>query len=150
MRKILGMKSTYIDRRPENTNKAVEAKILSALNNPKGEGGGNVEEGASNKGKGREKVRTREDIIPSENIKKRATQVLQQIIRDDPEKLLHRVTIRRDKQEPNLPSKLRVGRPRTCWLIMTAEEAWKTLGKTQGSETQGVAFNHRDKEIMKH
>ena len=122
---------------------------MSALDHSEGEGEGDENKRASNGRTGKRKPQTREDIIPSEKIKKRAAQLLKQIMRDNPESLLHRVTIQRDNQELNLPSKLRVGRPRACWLLMTAEEVWKALGKTQGSETQGTAFNHKDKEIMK-
>ena len=121
------MKNTCIDRRAENKNSVVEDRVLDILNQTKGGNTGNQEESVTNKVARAKKIRTREDIIPSERTKKKATQLLGKIMQDNPESLLHRVTIQGGKQELNLPSKLRVGRPRTCWLIETAKEAWQKM-----------------------
>ena len=64
--------------------------------------------------------------------------------------LCRKVTLWEEEEDSwlKIPGKYRIGRPRTSWLITTAETAWMRM-RTQGREGCNAAYDPFSEEQMK-
>ena len=134
----MNMKSTYVDRSPPNRNAAVIENALREINS------------ITNPSRSRERREKKEkDLLPSGRVSGKAVALLRNILKADGEDLLRKLTIQEGEDKFVLPAKMRVGRPRTSWIIETARAAWKewkvrkdnTSDEGQQDETE---FQHND------
>ena len=115
LRRIMGMPSTYIDRAASNKNDAVLEKVAAELN-------------AATGGRQKKKAVNMKDMMPSEKIKNKAVKILEEVICMNAADIRKRVTMDTAGLNFNLPDKMRVGRPRTSWILETARAAWEQWG----------------------
>ena len=150
LRRILNMKSTYMDRSKENTNAEVMTRALKELN---GAMEGSWQELRNSQDSERQqrtrqrKMKNADDILPSSKVRNKAVRLLHEILTADSENLLKQVTLNSEGDAFNLPQKLRVGRPRVNWVIQTAKMAWRRWGG-QSSEAERE-FDHEKTEMVK-
>ena len=103
----------------------------------------------------KKKTLTKKDIMPSQKIRAKAIRLLEDIICKDHRDTMGRITMMCQKDEFKLPAKLRVGRPRTNWIIETAGAAWEEwkLGakedRTAVESTEQKKFTIRSSESVK-
>ena len=133
IRQIMGAKHTYLDRSQENTNEEVLKRAAVAMR--KSKRGENERERLERETKPTTKEET-DRLKPSEWIHNKAKRTLGEVLRQDQEDNRRKVTVARIQKEGEeiklkLPDKNRVGRPRTNWLIGTAERVWGELKETE-------------------
>ena len=109
----------------------------------------------TNPSRSKERMEKKEkDVLPSGRVSGKAVALLQKILKADGEDMLRKVTIKQREDEFVLPAKMRVGRPRTSWIIETAKAAWKewkahrdsTSNEGQQDDTE---FKHDDRAMVK-
>ena len=132
LRRILGLKTTYIYR--TNTNKRILEIAEQESNNDRKEGD-------------RKRIR-----LMSEIVKERCFKELEEVLRlgkDDPRR---KVTFLNDSAKPILPPINRVGQPRAQWALVIMKRLWSQMAMNERSrETLGETFNYKNKrhcEIM--
>ena len=121
LRKILKLKTTYIER--ENTNKEVRRQASHHL---------------GSKRKRIEKVSTQ--------VKASQHKLLMHILREPTTAPTRQATFT-GRAQPNIATKKRVGRPRKHWTIQTMKRAWHTLRKDI-PEHRRKPFRKRSKTIQ--
>ena len=144
MRKILNMKSTYIERSSENKNEVVLEKVLEQVNKP-----------AAGESAAMRPKKTWKEVLPSGRIQGKAVRLFENITSSSDRNLLRKVTLEEGEEDFALPKKLRVGRPRVNWIIETAKLAWKEWkghSEAEGQERGGAVeeFDYENKEMVKH
>jgi len=145
IRQIMGAQHTYLDRSPTNTNDEVLKRAAMAMRKTR--------RGANERERRERQTQppTIEEIDrlrPSEWIQKKAKRTLEEVLGLEANDNRRKVTITskegdEERERLKLPDKNRVGRPKTNWLIGTAEMLWKGIGDSIG-ETGGEEFNHKN------
>ena len=124
LRKILGLKHVYYDRR--NTNEYVLKSAEEAINIRTG------------KHKKYTTIKTVTDIINDKKAK-----LLGHIIRADNEDPMRQVTFVRDSININYTNKRRVGRPRGKWVESTLKQAWSYENSLEEYDNDNSEHNRR-------